>query len=399
MAKTVHIVGGGFSGLTLAYYLSRKKVPVIIYEKEHWGGCIQTIEHRGALIELAANGYLASRRFEDLNAEIGASIRGVDGPQGRYIYRDTKPRRWPLTLMESLPFLGFVLRFILQGSRLVPKSRQTVADWAKKHLSLSILQNLIEPALRGIYAGDVNRLSASLILGKFFRRAERLPPPQRKGLHTGKKGMQGWLTELMDYLSHRGVEFRQEIVTDLKPLLAGEGSVVIATAPLAAAQLLESLADRRSEILKKIEMLPVACVTLLTESPCPTQGFGCLFPATAKFAGLGVLFRQSYFPETGAPPQERWIMPWKGESEAGLIEKISQDRQRLWAEKAPTITAQHVKIWPQAMPHYTVELEEQLAQIDTLPSQIHLHGNYLGSLGLTALLERSFQLAESLTKG
>lgn len=397
MKKKVTIIGGGFSGLTAAYFLVQRGFQVTIYEEDQWGGCIQTIEHRGALIELAANGYLASARFEEVSKEIGARVRGVDGPQGRYILTQGQPRRWPLGIFESGALFGFLFKMIFYRQRLQPKSGETVAQWVVNHLSLPVLKKLVEPALRGIYAGDVDRLSASLIMGKWFRKEERPQPAQEKGLHTGQSGMLGWLKDLKAYLEKRGVQFHHQRVVDLKPMITtDEAIVIVATPPGAAAQLLATIDDCRSDILRRVEMLPIASVTLLTDVSAPLQGFGCLFPAAEKMASLGVLFRQSYFPEKGAPPQERWIMPWRGESEHELLQKIENDRRLLWGDRRPEVRTQHVKIWPQAMPHYTVELEKQIPALLNVDRGVLLHGNYLGALGLTALLERSFRLAESI---
>jgi oxygen-dependent protoporphyrinogen oxidase len=392
----VHIVGGGFSGLTLAYFLVRQNKTVTIYEKEHWGGCIQTLEHRGALIELAANGILASRRFEELNKEMQAHVRGVEGPQGRFIVSDNRPRRWPLSFLETLPLVGFMLKFLFHRRKISPTPNETIVQWVKRTLSPSLLLKLVEPALRGVYAGDVTRLSASLIFGKFFASKKRPLKARKKGLFTGIKGMEGWLMELKDFLLKRGVEFRFEVVSDPTSIIALGEPVVLATPAAAAAELLRGIKDPRVEVLSKIEMVPVASVTLLLDGPTQLQGFGCLFPECEKFNAYGVLFRQSFFPEANSPHQERWILPWKNESEADLIAKIQTDRLRLWGTRAPLVQAQHVKIWPQALPHYTTQLEAQIEELHGVDSPIILHGNYLGALGLTALLERSFNLAEAL---
>lgn len=394
----VHIVGGGFSGLTLAYFLTQKKIDVVVYEKDHLGGCIHTIQHRGALIETAANGFLVSQCFEDLSSVVGASLRGVEGPQGRFIYSDNKPRKWPLRFLENIPLAGFILKFLFVKNKLMPLRKESVALWAQRTLSSSILRKLIEPALRGIYAGDVERLSAPLIVGKMFKKEERPLKGKRRGLTTGQLGMEGWLKDVVAYLEKQGVEFRREKVSDLSPLLSTGDRVVLATPPAAAAELLQPLNDKRSEILAKIEMLPVASVTVLTENPAPLQGFGCLFPAAEKFSSLGVLFRQCFFPEKAAPHQERWILGWKGESDGELLIQVEKDRDRLWLKKAPRIHAHHVKVWPQALPHYTTDLEAQIEHLEDRNSKVYLHGNYLGALGLTALLEKSFKLAETLSE-
>src|SRR3990167_1462452 len=101
----VHIIGGGFSGLSVAYFLSRVGIPVEVFEKsERVGGLISTRVLDWGMVETAANGLLNSPTVEELFADLG--LQKAERPavgQARFIYRG-KARRWPLSILETFQF-------------------------------------------------------------------------------------------------------------------------------------------------------------------------------------------------------------------------------------------------------------------------------------------------------
>ncbi|RYZ84294.1 MAG: hypothetical protein EOP06_18310 [Proteobacteria bacterium] len=47
--------------------------------------------------------------------------------------------------------------------------------------------------------------------------------------------------------------------------------------------------------------------------------------------------------------------------------------------------------WPKALPHYTVEHHALISQI-VLPRNLFLNGNYIDVIGLSKILERTYNL-------
>ena len=65
--KAVTVVGGGFSGLATAYYLSRAGIPVEIVEKtDRLGGLIATLQTPHGPVETAAIGLRKSARVDEI---------------------------------------------------------------------------------------------------------------------------------------------------------------------------------------------------------------------------------------------------------------------------------------------------------------------------------------------
>ena len=73
------------------------------------------------------------------------------------------PRQVPLSPGEALRIPFGLIR---NATAVRPKPFETIADWGRRVLGKGTTEYLLVPALGGIYAGDQNRLSASLIFGR-----------------------------------------------------------------------------------------------------------------------------------------------------------------------------------------------------------------------------------------
>src|SRR5207344_2819562 len=149
-------VGAGFSGLTTAYFLTKRGHKVRIIEKtDRAGGLINTLRTPHGLVETAANGLLNSARLEAMCADIGVPLIPTrkEGRR-RFIFRG-KPKQLPLTLSD----MGrMVLRFGMSVRTLRPRPFETAADWGRRVVGRGATDYLLTPALGGIYAGDPERL-------------------------------------------------------------------------------------------------------------------------------------------------------------------------------------------------------------------------------------------------
>src|SRR5579871_2930471 len=75
LMREVIVIGAGFSGMTAAYYLNKSGYKVEVFEKQNApGGLIKTVETPWGECELAANGILNSKLFEDLAHTVGLTL-------------------------------------------------------------------------------------------------------------------------------------------------------------------------------------------------------------------------------------------------------------------------------------------------------------------------------------
>src|SRR6266436_2033003 len=229
----VKVVGAGFSGLVTAYYLVKEGFQVQILEKSSGaGGLIQTIQTEHGPVETAANGIRNSARLEAICADIGVRLQPTRREaRARFIFRG-EPKRFPLSGAEVLK-LGF--RFAASASSLRPRPFETIVDWGRRVIGVGATEFFLAPALSGIYAGDPERLSASLVFGQAALPAHlQTTRPMRPKLHgtvSPPKGMQQLIDGLRKHLEHAGAEFVFNQACQIAP---GEPAVVCTSARGAA---------------------------------------------------------------------------------------------------------------------------------------------------------------------
>ncbi len=397
----VTVVGAGFSGLTTAHYLLKSGVHVRVLERsDRPGGLLGTRRTEHGLVETAANGILNSSRLESLCEETNVRlIAPRPESRARYIWR-SKPRRWPLTAAETLR-VGAGLTFNL--GRLRPVPYETIAGWGSRVLGTGATQYALMTALGGIYAGDGSRMSASLI----FRRSARakgntneVRKPRLHGTVAPAGGMQELVDVLTDHIQKMGAEIHFNQNVQLKP---GEPTVICTSASQAAA-LLNELSPQAGMCLDRIEMLSLVTATCFYEpNPHHLRGFGCLFPRGQGFRSRGVLFNDSIFDGRSDFRSETWILGGALDSE--IVDSNDEDLTRIVAADHERLTGQaespvsvHLTRWPQALPHYDLNLERSLEEMPKLPDKIVLAGNYLGKIGLARLLDRSAAAAVEIVE-
>ena len=389
----VKIVGAGFSGLVTAYYLVKAGFTVQVVERESRpGGLIKTIRTEHGPVETAANGIRNSVRLEKMCADIGVPLQATRREaRARFIFRGA-PKRFPLSGPEVLK-LGF--RFAASASSLRPRPFETIVDWGRRVIGAGATDFFLAPALSGIYAGDPERLSASLVFGQAALPAHlQTTRPMRPKLHgtvSPPKGMQQLIDGLRTHLEHAGAEF----VFNQDCQIAPGRPAVVCTSARGAADCLADAAPELSESLRQIEMMPVVTATCQYErAAAKLKGFGCLFPRSEGFRARGVLFNEYIFDGRGPAHSETWIFGGAMDREIGqltdfeLIELIAGERERLYGSVDEPIGV-HLTSWPEALPHYSIDLERILTELPAPPANVALVGNYLGRIGLAKLIERA----------
>ena len=394
--KAVTVVGGGFSGLATAYYLSLAGIPVEIVEKTDWlGGLIATLQTPHGIVETAAVGMRSCARVDavcrDLGLDMLFSARSFR--RAGYIYRG-RLRRWPLSAWESMSLVTRFATATATGAR-SPRPLETVEQWGARVLGPGATRWLAGPALQGRYAGDPARLSASLLFG-----SPDLPGPRaRQGVVAPVGGMQQLIEALERRLRTREVSIR----LNAAPTLDGSTPAVICTSARAAADCLRDVAPAASQALSTIGMLPLVRMTAFyPEEATPQRGRGVLFPrGGGDIRALGVLFNRSIFPQRTGAYSESWIYgaPWIVTSWTSptTISGAAMDRDRhvLWGRDVRP-TSRFVHRWCEALPYYDLQLESARARGFDLPKGVFLVGNDVAGIGLPMLLEQAAAVASQI---
>ena len=190
----IQVVGAGFSGLMTAYYLVKAGHSVQILEKSASpGGLIHTLQNPLGLVETAANGFLNCPELEQVSRDIGVPlVETRKESRNRYIFFET-PRRWPLGLKQSIKAVPRLMRFgFFRSPKLKPHLQETLENYSSRVFGSDVTFQLLEPALRGIYAGQIREMSASLIFSKYFDPNR----PRVRSTVAPEKGMGAWIQGL-----------------------------------------------------------------------------------------------------------------------------------------------------------------------------------------------------------
>lgn len=398
----IHIVGAGFTGLTLAWELQKAGLNVAIYEKNQVGGLIHSHRTPTHMRETAANGVLWNPRLEALAQELGVEFQASQQvAKKRFIFRNQKPRRWPLNFSETLQFAVSGLKLIVVKifSKKPVATDLTLEQWGIKSFGKPFTDVILNAAVQGIFALTSKQLSAKAVLESFkavtaFKKAKKYKPVT----YAPKNGMGGLIQALQQKLSEKNIMVKNQEIRDLKELTLEKNDVVVIATAAWDASMLVPVAG-----LGLIQPVPLATVTLVWPKNVETlQGFGCLFPPVERFFAAGVLMNTCIFGNRGPNPSETWIISQDLQSYSAEQIKIHvmMDRQRLFPHQTQPLEC-YITQWPKAIPAYNQNLQNFLENYQQTAKalakkNIYLTGNYLGKIGLAKIYDQNIALAKKL---
>lgn len=345
----VAVVGGGISGLTAAYRLTRRGARVTVVESaDRLGGKIHASPVAGTEVDAGAESVLARRpEALDLFEDLGLSDRVVHpGPGPAAVYSRGRLRPLPAGQLMGVPG---DLRALARTGVLSPagtlraaldllwprtpvRGDVPVAAYIGTRMGAQVVDRLVEPLLGGVYAGRADLLSLDSTLpqlaspareerslvravrGLTARRAGAAPPgPVFATLRGGLAVLVGALAEQSGARIRTGTPVRGlrrgtagagawELDLGEGPALTADGVVLACPAP-AAARLLRQAAPEAARDLAAVEYASMALVTMAYPArafPRPPAGSGFLVPA-----GEGLTIKAATFSTT------KW--PWLAE--------------------------------------------------------------------------------------
>ncbi|HYA32122.1 MAG TPA: protoporphyrinogen oxidase, partial [Thermodesulfovibrionales bacterium] len=165
----VVIVGGGISGLSLAYFLLKEKPSmdlILLEAEERLGGKIWTDGSDGFVCESGVNGFLNNKpRTLELSAGLLLTpLKSNDAARKRFIFSEGRLRALPESpaaffssdLLSVWGRIRIIYElFAAKGS----KEDESLAEFGRRRLGKEAFEKLIDPMASGIYAGDPEALS------------------------------------------------------------------------------------------------------------------------------------------------------------------------------------------------------------------------------------------------
>lgn len=412
--KEATVVGAGIAGLLTAYSLDKNGYRVtLLEEKDRAGGLIQTRQTEFGIAESAAHSLVVTDGVRELCRDLDVPlVLPRKESKAKYILRDGKLRRFPLTLAETIGTLGnaAVARSAI--------ATQNLEFWARRHLGNAALDYLLTPFVRGIYGVQPAELgvasafpSLSLkpgqtLLGALVHgRKQKAKKNQKKGRAAPRFGMGDLVGRLERRMEQRlGSRFRKGTPIEELP---DSPNVIIATPAYKAAPLVAQEAPELAEKLGEVRYTPIVSVTVFVDRQAftrPLHGVGVLMPAREETKSLGILFNSSSFDYRvtdesrfasftvmlGGTAQPEWLTATDEE----IKQSIKLEFEALLGIREPLAVIIHR--WPAALPQYSVELPSiwQCAQKTwcLTPGRL-LFGNYTGEISLRGMIEKALALS------
>jgi oxygen-dependent protoporphyrinogen oxidase len=463
--RKVVIVGGGISGLSAAFYTKKlfeeQQIPVeitIVEKSEQLGGKIRTLYHDGFVIEKGPDSFLARKLpILTLTKELGLEdeLRGTNPNAKRnFILYRGKLHQMPLGFILGIPtkMTPFIKTGLISPAGkiraamdfILPKKKggsdESLGNFIQRRLGKEVLENITEPLLAGIYAGDTQLLSLnatfpqfsqleqkhrSLILGMMVGKKKPLdmhglPDIARKSMFlTYKNGLMTLVDGLVKALSSLPILTRQEVTRlqqedsgykltlDHGTELHADG-LIMAIPTFEAAKLLPELPS--AKWLEEISYVSVANIALVYKQEdiqFPLNGSGFVIPrkegrgitactwSSSKWqhvAPAGSVLLRTY---VGRSDSQEWVHL----SDEELLSIVRKELQELMG-----ITAQpafsEISRCNRSMPQYPVGHTEQLTilreQLREQKPGVFLCGGGFEGVGIPDCIAQGKKAAEQL---
>lgn len=432
------IIGGGIAGLSAAYYAA-KKIPdaqiTLIEASEHWGGKINTDRVNfddGAdafIIEGGPDTFLATKPWGvALCTELGLADRlhGTN-PHKKNTYVLNKGRLLPLpdglammipTNVQAILKSGLVswvskarmgLDFVIPTK--TTSEDESLGTFVSRRLGREAYENLIEPLMSGIYAGDGDQLSlastfpylrdlevkyGSLARGALQMRKQsngKAVQGSRSAFLTPTTGLAEIVEALVESIKWKvdlRLTTRVDSVNHLTPdalrpaqdsawhltlhngeTLTADG-IILATPAYITGQLLASFDPKLASVLESIGYASTATVSLAyrqSDLPRDLDGYGYVIPRREGRKALACTWTSTKFPHR-APEGYALIRVFVGRggqdvprNENELLDLAKEElRLTLGIHAEPLL--QRVFMFDKAMPQYNLGHPEKLKQID-----------------------------------
>ncbi|MFZ5857997.1 MAG: protoporphyrinogen oxidase [Chloroflexota bacterium] len=444
------IIGGGIAGLSAAYYATRNTEYdqiTLIESDSRWGGKITTdrvnFDDGQFIIEGGPDTFLATKPWgvalcKELG--LGERLHGTN-PNKKNTYVLNKGRLLPLpeglammipsdvpSILRSrlISWFGKTrmgLDFLLPAKNV--NGDETLGAFVSRRLGREAYENLIEPLMSGIYAGDGDQLSLASTFpylrdletkyGSLARGALQMRKKSngtslqgsRSAFLTPTTGLAEIVETLVEHLSSHNVDLclntRATSVTrnlergiwnvKLDTETLDTDAVILATPAFVSAQLLALFDPELASALQAIPYALTATISLayrLSDIPRELDGYGYVIPRREGRKALACTWTSTKFPHR-APDEYALIRVFVGRAGQDIpwdeneLRELAMEELKLTLGITANPLVSRVFMWDKAMPQYNLGHPEKLKQIDSALEKyptLALAGNGYRGIGI-----------------
>lgn len=415
MTKKLVILGGGISGLTLAWYLKKyhgDNIHLTLLEKsDRLGGWFRSIEKEGFIFDTGPHYIFTTEGqdifdiISDLNLDKDMILSNLKSNVSR-IYRKGKLLEIPRTFKDMLfsPLTKGLIPGIIHDW-FTPRqtiSDESIYDFMRRRFSKTLAEGFGESYVAGIISGDIKKLSMKAYLSRIMQ-LEKDYGSVVKGLLFKKQPrfINDKLGEIRKHAAlnfHKGLSVLTNslaaalmphiIQTSAKKLLFERNSIrvgledgsildadhVFSTVPsFSLAELLPEEQETTKQILNSFYYKSMAIVSLgYKEELLEKEGYGYVIPFSEHKPVIGVLWDSSVFPQMNSHKKETRLTIMIGEENLPKdFNEMSEDdfrvlalnevKDRLNITQAPDMI--HVSLVKKGIPKFFVGHEEKVNEV------------------------------------
>lgn len=446
------IIGAGIAGLSVACQLDEKKEEYFLFEKEaSCGGTWKSSEYQGSIYELGPNTIIdKSETLRTLIKKSGLedqTLKSELKKSKRYFYQKNKLLEVsmnPFKLINSkIISLSAKLR-LLKEPFIKSKSdtKESVFDFFARRFGKEFAQNVISPALQGVWGGDIKNLNMSCALGHLYQSEQEhgsvvkgllfsnKTKKKNKRLQTisFKNGMEDFCNQLASKLEFANIKLKTEVVKvekedSLYKLTVRSGqnqdhyyceNLVLACQASQAGFILDEINPRLAEALKSIYYAPMFLAAysiskdIVKDFASTFDAFGFLNNNASQFT-LGTIFASSLFQERKIPNEYLFVSFIGGSKNPQIIDFSNDELKSIAINEAKEIfdssldinipieeiKSIETKLIAKAIPQYNDQYLEAKKIIDAeleTSSSLKLVGNYMNGVSIVDTVEHAYAI-------
>ena len=423
------IIGGGISGLSAGHFLNKKGVNFILLESDNKiGGVIKTVNKNGFIFENGPNTILNNnssidKLINDHKLQNNIIYPNLKSNSKRFLFFKDNPVAVPNNFWDFIktPLLSIVSKIrIFKEFFLKPHLNNTsVYNFISRRFGKQFHDNLIEPFLTGIYAGDTRKMSAKHSLKRLWDLEQTYGSVIKGVIKSNKQNIKSinfsnGISEIVNQLEKRlynKIKVNQK-VTKIKKTKSGyeifikeKKSFVCKNiiSAIPAFELAKIIFDDDLKLkLNDLKYNPIDVFHFVFKKEdvkIDLNGFGILTKPSDKKSFLGILFNNKIFPHLCPKEYNLYTVMVGGEKQKDILKlsnielkaKILNELREIIECKGKIYKTNYYS-WKKGIPQYNKsqeEIEQAIFNFQQSNNSFRVIGNYYSGVSVSDCVQKA----------